>query len=97
MAEFFAHFGFWHFVGLMILLGSIGGGIRKYLTYRLGMKRLDVRQLGEENQRLHKILDKVRDGDAHTIKLLTERVETLETIATSADEDLNRKLRELTP
>jgi hypothetical protein len=96
MSEFFVHFGFWHFVGMMILLGSIGGGIRKLLNYRLGMRRLDMRHLKAENKRMRKILDRVRDGDERTIRLLTERVETLETIATSADEDLNRKLRELT-
>jgi len=97
MAEFFEHFGFFHFIGLMILLGSLGGGIRKYFKYRLGMKKVNLQQLKEENRRLRKILDRVREGDERTIRLLTERVETLETIATSADEDLNRRLRELAP
>jgi hypothetical protein len=95
MTEFFVHFGFWHFIGLMILIGSVGGGVRKFLNYRLGMRKIDLRRLKAENNRLHQILDKVRDGDEGTIRMLTERVETLETIATSADEDLNRKLREL--
>jgi hypothetical protein len=67
---------------IFIVLCGLYGLVERYLEYRE-----DTAEYRKE------VAD--REKDSGNDKLLEKRVETLETIATSADEELNERLRKL--
>lgn len=63
------------------------------LNHRLSMRKADLKRLRKENKLLRGLLKEGRSP--MEIKQLESRIETLEAIAVSEEEDLNRRLREL--
>lgn len=82
--------GFWNAIVVLTIVATTGGLIKSWMKHRLELKRLELEQTREENRRLRSQLELWQ-------RQLVGRVETLETIATGADEELKRKLLALSP
>jgi cell shape-determining protein MreC len=77
--------GFWNAIIVLTLVLTAGGLVKSWMKHRLELKRLELEQTRQENQRLRSQLELWQ-------RQLAGRVETLETIATGADDELKQKL-----
>ena len=96
---FFDHIGY-----VLLLIVAVGGVsvrlLNDFYSHRELMRGKDLKLLMKDNvrfQELAKLYAELNNvtpqaADDATIQALRARIETLETIATDADEDLNRRL-----